>query len=60
MDDEDDSVYPMKGVKNLNAEYYRLGAYHGRPSGCLMFDTYHAMQKNTNELLWLACVSLTN
>ena len=60
MDDEDDGVDPMKAVKKLKAEYYRLGTYHGRPSGCLMFDTAHALHKNTNELLWLACVSLTD
>ena len=43
MDDEDDSVDPMKDIKNLKEEYYQLGTYHGRRSGCLMFDTTHAL-----------------
>ena len=33
LDDQDDGVNPMKGDKNLKAEYYRLGAYHGRIDG---------------------------
>eukprot|EP01018_Ginkgo_biloba_P008156 Gb_40696 [translate_table: standard] len=60
LDDEDDGMDAMKALKKLKAEYYRLGTYHGRPSGCLMFDIAHALHKNTNELLWLACVSLTD
>jgi cell division control protein 45 len=39
--------------------YYRLGAFHGKPSGC-MYHLAHALRRNTNELLWLACVSLTD
>ncbi|EEE51566.1 hypothetical protein OsJ_32793 [Oryza sativa Japonica Group] len=44
----------------LRREYYRLGTFHGKPSGCLMYELAHALRKNTNELLWLACVSLTD
>lgn len=44
----------------LKAEYYRMGCFHGRPSGCLMFDIAHTLHKNTNELLWLAGVALTD
>lgn len=44
----------------LKATYYKIGTFHGRPSGCLMFDLSHSLRKNTNELLWLACVSLTD
>ena len=44
----------------LKAEYYRMGCFHGRPSGCLMFDIAHSLHKNTSELLWLAIVSLTD
>ena len=33
LDDQDDGVNPMKADKNLKAEYYRIGAYHGRPAG---------------------------
>nr|KJB10914.1 hypothetical protein B456_001G232100 [Gossypium raimondii] len=43
---------PPRHFKKLKREYYRMGTFHGKPSGCLM--------KNTNELLWLACVSLTD
>ncbi|RLN34558.1 hypothetical protein C2845_PM03G10340 [Panicum miliaceum] len=45
---------------HLRREYYRLGTFHGKPSGCLMYDLAHALRKNTNELLWLACVALTD
>ncbi|XP_072975936.1 uncharacterized protein [Typha angustifolia] len=51
---------PMKLFGKLKSEYYKLGTFHGRPSGCLMFELAHALRKNTNELLWLACVSLTD
>lgn len=44
----------------LKAEYYRMGCFHGRPSGCLMFDIAHTLHKNMNELLWLAGVALTD
>ncbi|VVB01353.1 unnamed protein product [Arabis nemorensis] len=37
-----------------------MGTFHGKPSGCLMFELSHLLRKNTNELLWLACVSLTD
>ncbi|CAN6443097.1 unnamed protein product [Victoria cruziana] len=47
-------------VDRKKREYYRLGSFHGKPSGCLMFDVSHSFRKNTNELLWLACVSLTD
>ncbi|OMO95870.1 CDC45 family [Corchorus olitorius] len=46
--------------KKLKREYYRMGTFHGKPSGCLMYDLSHSLRKNTNELLWLACVSLTD
>lgn len=49
-----------QGEQFRKAEYYRMGCFHGRPAGCLMFDIAHALHKNTNELLWLACVSLTD
>ncbi|KAM7270837.1 hypothetical protein ACFE04_030051 [Oxalis oulophora] len=49
-----------KLYKKLKKEYYRTGTFHGKPSGCLMYDLSHSLRKNTNELLWLACVSLTD
>ncbi|XP_072996331.1 uncharacterized protein [Typha latifolia] len=55
-----ESEDPMKLFGKLKSEYYKLGTFHGRPSGCLMFELAHALRKNTNELLWLACVSLTD
>ncbi|KAK9115567.1 hypothetical protein Sjap_014514 [Stephania japonica] len=51
---------PMKVFRKLKREYYHLGTFHGRPSGCLMFDLSYSLRKNTNELLWLSCVSLTD
>ncbi|GAV70720.1 CDC45 domain-containing protein [Cephalotus follicularis] len=52
---ESDNIY-----KKLKREYYRMGTFHGKPSGCLMYELSHSLRKNTNELLWLACVSLTD
>jgi cell division control protein 45 len=51
---------PARLFGKLRREYYRLGTFHGKPSGCLMYDLAHTLRKNTNELLWLACVSLTD
>ncbi|KAJ4823531.1 hypothetical protein Tsubulata_034053, partial [Turnera subulata] len=42
-------------------EYYHMGSFHGKTSGCLMYDLSHSLRKDANnELLWLACVSLTD
>lgn len=57
---EESSSDPVKLYGKLKAEYYKLGTFHGKPSGCLMFDLAHSLRKNTNELLWLACVSLAD
>ncbi|KAF8707213.1 hypothetical protein HU200_030462 [Digitaria exilis] len=51
---------PVRLFAKLRREYYRLGTFHGKPSGCLMYELAHALRKNTNELLWLACVALTD
>ncbi|KAI4354326.1 hypothetical protein L6164_003196 [Bauhinia variegata] len=56
-EDEED---PVKLFRKLKKEYYDMGTFHGKPSGCLMYDLSHSLRKNTNELLWLACVSLTD
>ncbi|KAJ7950465.1 cell division control protein 45-like [Quillaja saponaria] len=56
-DNEDD---PVQLFRKLKKEYYHMGTFHGKPSGCLMYDLSHSLRKNTNELLWLACVSLTD
>ncbi|WOL12167.1 hypothetical protein Cni_G20932 [Canna indica] len=57
---QDSESDPLKLFGKLKSEYYKLGTFHGRPSGCLMFELAHSLRKNTNELLWLACVSLTD
>ncbi|WOL16167.1 hypothetical protein Cni_G24949 [Canna indica] len=57
---QDSESDPIKLFGKLKSEYYKLGTFHGRPSGCLMFELAHSLRKNTNELLWLACVSLTD
>ncbi|MBA0758414.1 hypothetical protein Gotri_021414, partial [Gossypium trilobum] len=59
-DDDEDEEPPARRFKKLKREYYRMGTFHGKPSGCLMYDLSHCLRKNTNELLWLACVSLTD
>lgn len=51
---------PVKVFRKLKREYYGMGTFHGKPSGCLMYDISHLLRKNTNELLWLACVALTD
>uniref|UniRef100_A0A803N1I7 Uncharacterized protein n=1 Tax=Chenopodium quinoa TaxID=63459 RepID=A0A803N1I7_CHEQI len=51
---------PDKLFRKLKRQYYQMGTFHGRPSGCLMYDLSHSLRKNTNEQLWLACVSITD
>ncbi|KAF7825819.1 cell division control protein 45-like protein [Senna tora] len=51
---------PVQLFRKLKKEYYHMGTFHGKPSGCLMYELSHFLRKNTNELLWLACVSLTD
>ncbi|XP_031100059.1 cell division control protein 45 homolog [Ipomoea triloba] len=51
---------PVKLFRKLKKEYYYMGNFHGKPSGCLMYELAHFLRKNTNELLWLACVALTD
>ncbi|XP_030547834.2 cell division control protein 45 homolog [Rhodamnia argentea] len=57
---EENADDPVQLFRKLKKEYYRMGTFHGKPSGCLMYDLSHSLRKNTNELLWLACVSLTD
>ncbi|GKV33924.1 hypothetical protein SLEP1_g42359 [Rubroshorea leprosula] len=45
--------------KKLKREYYHMGTFHGKPSGFLMYDLSHSLRKNSNELLWLACVCVS-
>ncbi|KAL3328303.1 hypothetical protein AABB24_035767 [Solanum stoloniferum] len=51
---------PVKLFGKLKREYYYMGNFHGKPSGCLMYELSHFLRKNTNALLWLACVALTD
>ncbi|KAL2239221.1 cell division control protein 45 homolog [Sesamum indicum] len=57
--DENESN-PVKLFRKLKREYYYMGTFHGKPSGCLMYELSHSLRKNKNELLWLACVALTD
>ncbi|XP_060180733.1 uncharacterized protein LOC132610462 [Lycium barbarum] len=50
----------VKVFGKLKREYYYMGTFHGKPSGCLMYELSHFLRKNTNALLWLACVALTD
>ncbi|KAJ4828843.1 hypothetical protein Tsubulata_010503 [Turnera subulata] len=56
----EEGVVDEKLFQKWKREYYHKGSFHGKPSGCLMYDLSHSLRKNTNELLWLACVSLTD
>ncbi|GAA0157152.1 replication origin binding protein [Lithospermum erythrorhizon] len=58
--DDDSGIDPVKRFRKLKRQYYCMGSFHGKPSGCLMYDLSHLIRKNTNELLWLACVALTD
>lgn len=57
---QDNEQDPVQLFRKLKKEYYHMGTFHGKPSGCLMYELSHFLRKNTNELLWLACVSLTD
>ncbi|CAM0874416.1 unnamed protein product [Alopecurus aequalis] len=59
-DADADGGDPVRLFGRLRRQYYRLGTFHGKPSGCLMYDLAHALRRNTNDLLWLACVSLAD
>ncbi|KAJ4844801.1 hypothetical protein Tsubulata_038680 [Turnera subulata] len=38
-----------------------MGSFHGKPSGCLMYDLSHSLRKDpNNESRWLAFLSLTD
>ncbi|GLJ04982.1 hypothetical protein SUGI_0008320 [Cryptomeria japonica] len=56
----EDDIAAMKLLKKCRSKYYRSGKFYGRPSGMLMFDMAYLTHTNTDELLWLACVSLTD
>ncbi|GKA80681.1 cell division control protein 45 [Tanacetum coccineum] len=56
-EDEDD---PVKIFRKFKKEYYHMGTFHGKSSGCLMYKLSDLMRKSTNDLLWLACVALTD
>ncbi|KAG5002292.1 hypothetical protein AAZX31_08G339500 [Glycine max] len=59
-DDDGDDEDPIKLYRKLKKGYYKLGTFHGKPSGCLMYELADKLRKNTNELLWIACISLTD
>ncbi|CAM8917311.1 unnamed protein product [Rhodiola kirilowii] len=59
-DGEPDDEDPVRLYRKLEREYYHMGTFHGKPSGCSMYELSHLLRKNTNEQLWLACVSLTD
>ncbi|KAJ0703415.1 putative CDC45 family protein [Helianthus annuus] len=57
---DDDETDPLKLFRKLKKAYYHMGTFHGKPSGCLMYELSNYLRKNTNDLLWLACVALTD
>ncbi|KAG0488695.1 hypothetical protein HPP92_007506 [Vanilla planifolia] len=42
---EDPASDPVKLYGKLKAGYYKLGTFHGKPSGCLMFELAHSLRK---------------
>ncbi|KAL5057594.1 hypothetical protein RYX36_029198 [Vicia faba] len=58
--DEEKHEDAVKLYRKRKREYYGLGTFHGKPSGCLMYELAHFLRRNTDELLWLACVALTD
>ncbi|MBA0832155.1 hypothetical protein Goarm_016562 [Gossypium armourianum] len=60
MSSEGEEEPAARRFKKFRRDYYRMGTFHGKPSGCLMYDLSRSLRKNTNELLWLACVSLAD
>lgn len=42
------------------AEYYGRGSFYGKSAGHMIYDIAHMLNKETNEYLWLAIVSLTD
>ncbi|XVE78115.1 hypothetical protein DITRI_Ditri13aG0118000 [Diplodiscus trichospermus] len=60
MSSEGEEEPTSRRFKKMKKDYYRMVTFHGKPSGCLMYDLSHLLRKNTNDLLWLACVSLTD
>ncbi|GLT28168.1 hypothetical protein SLA2020_031190 [Shorea laevis] len=56
---EDEEEPNSRRLKKLKREYYHMGTFHGKPSGFLMYDLSHSLRKNSNELLWLACVCVS-
>ncbi|CAK9184265.1 unnamed protein product [Ilex paraguariensis] len=57
---DENETDPVKLFRKLKKEYYYMGTFHGKPSGCLMYELSHSLRKNTNELLWFACLALTD
>lgn len=61
---EESEADPVKLLRKLTRAYYNVGTFHGKPSGCLMFELSHYLRvitsENTTEMLWWACVSLTD
>jgi len=58
--EEEERQDPVKMYRKMKKEYYLLGTFHGKPSGCLMYELAHFLRRNTDELLWLACLALTD
>jgi len=50
----------LKKARRQRIRKYYNGSYHGAPSSYLAFETSLMLNKNRNDLLWLAIVGLTD
>ncbi|EFJ09335.1 hypothetical protein SELMODRAFT_235830 [Selaginella moellendorffii] len=59
-DSSDHADNLRRDMRRRKKDYYSTGTFHGRAAGRQVYDISHALHINTHELLWLACVSLTD
>ena len=38
--------------RQLRVDYYKRGSFYGKPTGCLLFDMAHVLNRDTREHLW--------
>ncbi|XP_071699349.1 uncharacterized protein [Rutidosis leptorrhynchoides] len=57
---KDDEMNAFKVFRKLKKDYYKMGTFHVPPHYCLLYKLSRRMNRDLNELLWLACVALTD
>ena len=46
---------PVQLFRKLKKGYYRMGTFHGKPSGCLMYELSHSLRVETCLIMGLLC-----